>query len=276
VIDSRGNGPDPRPRRVLVVEDDPDTARSLEILIGEPGLETRVAANGLAALVEVRAFRPHLILLDIGLPYVDGFEVFRTLRHEAALPQVHVIFLTAGAFRGALALALELGADAAFTKPYDPERLRRAVFESLGLERPLAPAALPNGRGPHVALVSSEPQGEVIGAALREAIGEQVVLLQHESAVAAIRHFRIARPDLAIVDLDLRDLDGLSLVKLLKADSELGRVPIVLLARSAHWRSAGLALESGAEASAQKPIERQALARLVRDVYRAGCASVRG
>src|SRR5207237_9397711 len=71
-----------RSRRVLVVEDNPDAAAVLTMMLKEWGQETRVAGDGPAALEAAREFRPEVILLELGLPKLHGYEVAHRLRHE--------------------------------------------------------------------------------------------------------------------------------------------------------------------------------------------------
>src|SRR5690606_30218144 len=70
------------PRRVLVVDDNPDAAESLEMLLRVLGAETRVAGDGEAALAAVRDFHPSIVLLDLGMPGMDGYEVARRIRER--------------------------------------------------------------------------------------------------------------------------------------------------------------------------------------------------
>jgi len=82
------------PHRVLVVDDNVDGAESVALLLRLFGHEVRVAHDGLAALAAVEAFRPEVVLLDIGLPGMDGLEVARTLRQQPDLKDVLLVALT--------------------------------------------------------------------------------------------------------------------------------------------------------------------------------------
>src|SRR5436853_6189223 len=159
-------------RRLLVVEDDPDVARALEGILAHPLAELEFTDNGGDALDRIRRVKPHLVVLDVKLPVMDGFELFQTMRRDPALRGIPVIFVTAHMPRGALDMAREPGAVASFSKPFQPEALRMAVLETLGLAgnggggapRPAAQGtARRAGVRPHVALVSSEPLGQVVG-----------------------------------------------------------------------------------------------------------------
>lgn len=272
------SGPAARPdlaRRILIVEDEPDVARALAMILEHSQVEMELSQDGADALERVCRFRPHVVLLDVKLPVVDGFQVFQTLRRDPTSRDVRVIFLTAHTPRGAFDMATELGAYACFQKPFQPEVLRAAVLDALGVagsagDKPSAPGVSKRRPArPHVALVSTDRIGDQVAAAVREAVGEDTIFAHHASAVTALREFRIAMPDVALVDLELRDLDGLSFLRLLKADFQLSWIPVIVLTASASWISSGVALDAGAEAHALKPLAHDELVRLVRDTYRA-------
>jgi CheY-like chemotaxis protein len=107
-------------RRVLVVEDNPDQARTLSMLVDLMGHEVRCADTGYAALEAARALRPEVVLLDLGLPGLDGFEVARRLRqeHGAAL---RIIAVTAYGSDNDRMESRAAGCELHLVKPADPK-----------------------------------------------------------------------------------------------------------------------------------------------------------
>jgi two-component system response regulator AdeR len=101
--------------RVLVVEDEHTIAESVELYLRREGYQTERAGDGQRALELWRAFQPDIILLDIGLPELDGLEVLQTIRAEDSVP---VIMLTARAEEIDELLGLGMGADDYITKPF--------------------------------------------------------------------------------------------------------------------------------------------------------------
>jgi two-component system CheB/CheR fusion protein len=83
------------PKRVLIVEDNIDSARSFAYLISDMGHEVEYAINGYVALDMARRFKPEIVLLDIGLPGMSGFEVCEKLKREPGLEHTRVIAVTA-------------------------------------------------------------------------------------------------------------------------------------------------------------------------------------
>jgi PleD family two-component response regulator len=136
--------------RLLVVEDDVDIANMLKIYFTGLQYDVDVANRGRDALEKTRHVIPHLIVLDIMLPDIDGYEVCRNLRTTTRTSHIPVIFLTQKDERSDKLQGLELGADDYITKPFDIEELklrvqgaiRRSERESLTDPR----SGLPAGR----------------------------------------------------------------------------------------------------------------------------------
>jgi PAS domain S-box-containing protein len=119
-----------RPRRVLVLEDDKEAARSLSRLLRLWGHEVHVTYDGPAALHAAEEFRPEVVLVDIGLPGMDGYEVARRLR-DAYAHQLCLIAMTGFGQEEDRRRALEAGFDHHVTKPADAKELRRLLAESV-------------------------------------------------------------------------------------------------------------------------------------------------
>ncbi|HEV8572664.1 MAG TPA: response regulator [Actinomycetota bacterium] len=109
--------------RVLVVDDDPDIARFVEVNLRTYGYEVYVASDGLEALDKAHDLRPELILLDVMMPNLDGFEVAQRLRSDPRTRNVSIIMLTAKAMSADKVLGLTAGADDYIIKPFDPIEL---------------------------------------------------------------------------------------------------------------------------------------------------------
>jgi CheY-like chemotaxis protein len=128
-------------RRLLIVEDDPEVLGGYEAVLAHPDISVDRAANGIEALARARAFLPHVMLLDVTLPGMDGFEIFRILRKDPDLRLIRVIFVSAHSAPGALAMAKDLGAWAWMRKPFGEEKLRKRVLEALEMvDEPGRPA----------------------------------------------------------------------------------------------------------------------------------------
>jgi two-component system, OmpR family, response regulator MprA len=109
-----------RSPRVLVVEDDEDIAQALQRSLRLEGYEVRVAADGAAGLEQAHTFAPDLVILDLGLPKVDGIDVARTLREREDIP---ILILTARDALESRVQGLDAGADDYLVKPFERQEL---------------------------------------------------------------------------------------------------------------------------------------------------------
>jgi two-component system alkaline phosphatase synthesis response regulator PhoP len=120
-------------KQILVVDDEPRIAEICRDYLERAGFKVMVAGNGADALMLARSKQPDLIVLDLGLPKVDGLDVTRALRKRSTVP---IIMLTARVDESDKLIGLELGADDYMTKPFSPKELVarvRAVFRRIDL-----------------------------------------------------------------------------------------------------------------------------------------------
>lgn len=117
--------------RILVVEDDFDISNMLRIYFTGQGFEVSVAPRGNDALAMTRQSLPHLIVLDIMLPDMDGYAVCKQLRTTTRTSHIPIIFLTQKDERSDKIAGLELGADDYITKPFDIEELKLRVTNAI-------------------------------------------------------------------------------------------------------------------------------------------------
>jgi CheY-like chemotaxis protein len=114
-------------RRILVVDDNKDAAQSLGLLLKLSGHEVRTAYDGPAALEAVRTEAPEIVLLDIGLPRMDGLEVARRMRQELGLKDILLVALTGYGQEEDRRRSQEAGFNAHLVKPLDLEELRELL-----------------------------------------------------------------------------------------------------------------------------------------------------
>lgn len=111
--------------RVLIVEDCPDLAKVLPLHLKDAGYEVEIASSGSSGLQLAKSGRYQLVILDLGLPEIDGLEICRTLRHEGL--HTSVLMLTARSSEIDRVLGLEMGADDYLTKPFSIRELLARV-----------------------------------------------------------------------------------------------------------------------------------------------------
>jgi diguanylate cyclase (GGDEF)-like protein len=119
------------PESILVVDDDPDIARFVEVNLRSAGYDVSVASDGVEALEKAGTLRPDLVLLDVMMPLIDGFEVAQRLRRNPQTASTSIIMLTAKALSTDKVLGLTAGADDYIIKPFDPIELLARVKGTL-------------------------------------------------------------------------------------------------------------------------------------------------
>lgn len=128
-MSSRGDNTAMDKVRLLYVDDEPDIREIVAIALGlEAGLEVRVSASGADALVEAANWRPHLILLDVMMPGMDGPTTLRKLRAQPHGAHVPVVFITARTQTHEVQRLMSLGAAGVIPKPFDPLKLAESVL----------------------------------------------------------------------------------------------------------------------------------------------------
>jgi two-component system, OmpR family, phosphate regulon response regulator PhoB len=106
-------------RRVLVVEDHPDTQAAVAELLAERGFEVAIASNGEAAMRAVRENRPDLVYLDMNLPEISGYDVCEQIRTDPVLSDIGIVMTSAQGSIQVHVSCLEAGADAFVPKPFE-------------------------------------------------------------------------------------------------------------------------------------------------------------
>jgi DNA-binding response OmpR family regulator len=119
-------------KRILIVDDEPNIVVSLEWLMNREGFETLVAGDGEAALAAVEQGAPDLVILDVMLPTMNGFEVCQRIRSDPRWNGVKILILSAKGRDTEVAKGLGLGADAYVTKPFSTKDLVAQIKQMVG------------------------------------------------------------------------------------------------------------------------------------------------
>lgn len=117
--------------RILIVDDEPNIVLALELLMKKEGFEVHTVDDGEKAFHAVRELRPDLVLLDIMMPKMDGYEVCQRIRSDASLKSVRIVMLTAKGRDVEKEKGLALGVDAYITKPFSTREVVAKVKELL-------------------------------------------------------------------------------------------------------------------------------------------------
>ena len=110
-------------KKILIVDDEPNIVMSLEYTLKKQGYEVYIARDGAEALEIMQQSVPDLVLLDIMMPHIDGYETLKKIKEDPAFAKAKTIFLSAKNKKSDIEKGFALGADAYFTKPFSIKKL---------------------------------------------------------------------------------------------------------------------------------------------------------
>ncbi|HEY1613220.1 MAG TPA: PleD family two-component system response regulator [Rhizomicrobium sp.] len=269
--------------RVLVVDDILSNVKLLEAKLSAEYFEVVTASNGLDALARIAEHEPDIVLLDVMMPGMDGFEVCRRIKTNPATAHLPVVMVTALDQASDRVAGLDAGADDFLTKPVDDAslfarvrslvrlkmmtdelRMRQATGQSLGLFNPAESLSetSPTGR---VLLVEDRPESVQWFATSLKPQNELVAVDTFEEALVRVRGGDF---DLIVISLGLRGFDGLRLCSQLRSLPEGRNVPILVLVSEGDRRKLSQSLEMGVNDYLTRPVDRNELVARVRTQLR--------
>lgn len=258
--------------RILVIEDNPTNLQLVVYLLQAFGYEVAGAKEGADGIELARQQKPDLILLDIHMPKMDGYEVASRLRDDPDCRCIPIVAVTALAMVGDREKLLSSGFDGYISKPIEPETFSAKVQEFLGLpprRHEASPAAAntgkqqpilaaPNAKRAALLFVDNTPANIHLAQSLLEPLGYEI--LTAASAREGIELARRTKPDLIVSDVHMPNQDGYDFHSMVQGDPNLSHIPFVFLSSSV-WsiREKETALARGARKFISRPIESDAL-----------------
>lgn len=259
--------------RILVIEDNPDNMELMTYLLQAYGHATLMARDGEEGLSEARREMPDLIVCDIHLPKMDGYQVIRALKSDAALRRIPIVAVTALAMVGDREKMIAAGFDSYIAKPIVPETFVAQVEEFLRPDQrsatPPSPPDEPAAAAPPVPF--QPPRASVLvvddAAVNRELLRSTLepfgyAVIQAASVQQALELARHNAFDLVLCDLHMPDEDGWDFLRAIKAEPRLGEIPIAIVTASV-WGEVdkAKAFELGACCFILRPVEISVLLR---------------
>src|ERR1700750_3233114 len=269
--------------RVLVVDDILSNVKLLEAKLSAEYFDVVTAFNGLECLAKVAEAAPDIVLLDVMMPGMDGFEVCRRIKSDPKTAHVPVVMVTALDQPSDRVTGLEAGADDFLTKPVDDAALFARVRSLVRLKMMTDELRMRESTGqsmglidPTTTLLDANPAGRVLIIEDRpESIAWFASALQPAHEVAAVDTFEEALVrvrggdyDLIVVSLGMRGFDGLHLCSQLRSLPEGRNVPILVVVTDGDRRKLTQALEMGVNDYLTRPVDKNELVARVRTQLR--------
>ncbi|MFC5418554.1 PleD family two-component system response regulator [Bosea eneae] len=270
--------------RVLVVDDIPANVKLLEAKLGGEYFDVVTATNGIEALAICERGEADIVLLDVMMPGMNGFEVCRRLKHSATTAHIPVVMVTALDQPSDRLKGLDAGADDFLTKPIDDtalfarvrslvrlksvtDELRQRALASrqLGIADPLAAAAAETGLNGRVLLIEDRP---LIAERLTQALSAFHSIETEADAQAALTRAAEGDFEIVLVSLDLRNYDGLRLCSQLRSLERTRNLSVLLLGEAEDKSRVLRGLEIGAHDFLVRPIDRNELLARARTLVR--------
>lgn len=266
--------------KILIAEDNPDIRHIIGLLLAQRGHETLEAEDGMRAVELAAEQRPDLIIMDLGMPVLSGWDATRQIKSNPETADIPVIALTAHAMKGDRERAWEAGCDGFIVKPIDDELLlhtadqvlsERQTKKAKGAAKELIVAAAGSAQSKifsihneHVLIVDDQEDLAELMASKLKAQGYRISVVQ--DAQKALAMVETDPPDLIICDVRLPDLSGYEITGRIKQNAQLPFIPIILVTAGTVDRKKGL--EAGADDFIAKPIDLTELVVRVRSLVR--------
>ncbi len=214
--------------RVLLIEDNIPNRDLARYLLEASGYACDEAHDGESALQMAQTSRPDLVICDLQLPGIDGFEVLRGLRAQPAMAGVPVIAVTAYAMVGDRERILGAGFDGYIGKPIDPQRFVAEIagYMRLGSTGTHLRGAAPLRSGKRILVVDDRQANRELLASVLGYFGHSVAMA--EDGATALAQMRSAMPDLVVTDLLMPNMDGEELCRQLRNDPATSALPIII------------------------------------------------
>jgi len=260
--------------RVLVVDDILSNVKLLEAKLSAEYFEVITAYNGEQALARVASDAPDIILLDVMMPGMDGFEVCRRIKSNPKTTHIPVVMVTALDQPSDRVTGLDAGADDFLTKPVDDMslfarvrslvrlkmmtdelRMREETGQSMGLTDASETMFEPDPTG-HILIVEDRPESVAWFRAALEAKNKVADIATFDEALVSARGGDF---DLIVVSLGIRAFDGLRLCSHLRSLAEIRNTPILVLVSEGENRKLAQALDMGVNDYLMRPVDRNEL-----------------
>lgn len=256
--------------RILIIDDIAANARLLEAMLEAEYYVTRTKSSGLEAIEAASTWQPDLILLDVMMPEIDGYEVARRLKAMPETAHIPIVLVTALNDQSERIRGLDAGADDFFTKPVESEVLlarigglvrlkrlldewgsRREIARALGLTDEVLPEP-PMTFKRALVVDDTDASARQIAAILRQ---DDVEVVQAKNEAQVMELTKVSPFDLLIISLSVKDANPLRIIATLRAANHTHEIPLLLIAEPDQRRLSARGFELGANDCLAFPVE---------------------
>jgi two-component system cell cycle response regulator len=253
--------------RILVVDDDANIINFFQAVLEEQGYVVATAENGIEAVKKAREFHPEVILLDVIMPQMDGYEVTEELKGDPETSSISIILVTGMDTLDDKVRGLESGADDFITKPFNFDelvarvrslvRLKRIQDQLSNLQKECKNDFLLKQKkslGPSIVLIVEDD--ERISRIMSNVLGTGGYLTHIvNDGLAAVEFIKDNTPDLIILDLMLPGLDGLEVLRRVRESPLTREVPVIVVTAIDDFKTKIKGLYIGADDYLVKPVK---------------------
>lgn len=247
--------------QVLIIEDNASNRELLRYLLSSFGHIPLLADSGELGLDMARQLRPDLIICDIQMPGMDGFDVARHLKQDESTRHIPLVAVTAFAMLGDRERVLAAGFDAYISKPIEPEATMVFLESLLAARQTATSITSPHYRpGVRVLVVDDRDINLTLKRSVLEPLGYEVWTARTmQQALASMRH---TRPDLIISDINMggEHGNGFDFIQIVKSEPLFRSIPFIFITSTFHdSQSRSKALQLGAARFIVRPIDPESL-----------------
>ncbi|MCX7609196.1 MAG: response regulator, partial [Anaerolineales bacterium] len=253
--------------RILIVDDNPGTAETLGRALARinPKWEVLAANNGNQAIQQLQGRSIDLLITDLIMPGMDGFQLIEQLRQQSPGNRFHSIIITAYDIPGLRESARRMKVSEVLIKPFSPERICQLAQRLLDNVQPTTPLAAPQKSEARFKILVADDNPNNLALLLRYLQQEDYDLLTASDGLETLQKLHTERPDLVLLDVSMPEMDGFQVLERAQADPTLKHIPIIIVT-AARLDPVDLqyALNLGAADYLTKPFDRRELVARVR------------
>ena len=229
--------------RVLIVDDEPEIAKAVAQLVAKKGFRAAMTTSGAAAIRQFDQHEFDLVLVDLAMPEMNGWQVLEELKKKEKPPQI--VIMTGYVPQEGEAILFDRKADGYLIKPVDSERI----------ETMLRALLFPQNLGRHSEAVAIDDDPAIVTAIQKALTIRGIHVTIFNDGESAIQHMRQNTPDVIITDLNLPSMDGFGICRRIRSDPDTQTVPIIILTGDPSKENVGQALGLAVNGFLAKPFD---------------------